>query len=82
MGVAFKRSRTTALAPSGCGSNEILRRVPVPLDQRPGQLEFIVEREYQLSIDQVRAALRQMRTAGLVTVEGRGRGAKWRAVQP
>jgi len=54
----------------------------VPLDQRPGQLEFIVEREYQLSIDQVRAALRQMRTAGLVTVEGRGRGGKWRAVQP
>ncbi len=54
----------------------------MPLDQRPGQLEFIVEREYQLSIDQVRAALRQMRTAGLVTVEGRGRGAKWRAVQP
>jgi len=35
-----------------------------------------------VSRDMVRHVLRQMRTARLVTVEGRGRGAKWRAVQP
>ncbi len=34
-----------------------------------------------VSRDMVRHVLRQMRTDGLVQVEGRGRGAKWRAVE-
>ena len=32
-----------------------------------------------VSRDMVRYVLRQMRTEGLLQVEGRGRGAKWRA---
>jgi Fic family protein len=35
-----------------------------------------------VSRDMVRHVLRQMREEGLVKVEGTGRGAKWRAVQP
>jgi Fic family protein len=35
-----------------------------------------------VSRDMVRHVLRQMREDGLVRVEGTGRGAKWRAVQP
>lgn len=35
-----------------------------------------------ISRDMVRHVLRQMREDGLVKVEGAGRGAKWRAVQP
>ena len=35
-----------------------------------------------VSRDMVRHVLRQMRKEGLVRVEGTGRGAKWRAVQP
>jgi Fic family protein len=35
-----------------------------------------------VSRDMVRHVLRQMRTDGLLRVEGRGRGAKWRTVEP